>query len=316
MADRAIELLNELLKIYNTESGEYLNLVGDKTRYSIKLEGAHPKNTGEVEFGIIRISGTTLVNTDNYKIYWRYNKAGSIINFFGYKDAAKTQQVLQGSITGLGTMTLTQVGGSGLSGELEVNVIAGGGLNSVNQIIFLKDLTITTEPIKINDINTGALSNSLEYLRQTNQHYALQLDLRYAKSTWLDFIAGVYYNLPRIAGESDSDYQTRTINTTMAIKVTPMAIRVMLEDYGDNVTIVEAIGGGAYADVSYADNTREFKISGSDIVKSAIATTFELRFNFRAIMENVTNTDEARRLITMLVENYKAGGISYSVEIS
>jgi len=302
MSDRSVELLNQYLKIFNITEGEYLKLVGDPFKTARVIAGDGSKQIKSLE-----IKGYTTGNTNNYKLYWELVDAAGTRTLSFWKDIAKANKVLEGSNVGDGTFTLSAVAASGLSGTAKIEFVMDD--TDASNIVYILNLE---GYIKINDMNLGALSNPLEYTRRLSTFFVEQLDITTCFDSWLTYVGGTYYNISRIAGESDIDYQIRIINTTTAIKVTPLGIRDMLEDYGDNVTIVEA-GGGAYADVSYANCYRDFNRSGENVVKAAISMTFTLRFYFRAIMENASASDYS--LIIALVENYKAGGISYDVQI-
>lgn len=207
--DRAIELLVELLKIYNPDSGEFLKLIGDKTKTTPSFSG-------------------------------------------------------------------------------EVNV---------------------------NDIDTGAISNILEYTRRLNLFLVSQLNINYASLEWLDFIGEGFYNLPRDAGESDEDYRIRIKQTVFQLKETPIRIEDALEFYGDNVRVIEGIDDGAFADISFTECYRDFSNFGEYIVKAALASDESglLLFFFRVIMENVLPEDYGR--IINIIENFKVAGVTYEVEI-
>jgi len=303
MADRSIELLNTHLQIFNTSAGEYLQLVGDVLRTERVVAGDVTKQIKSLE-----IKGYTLANTDNYKLYWELNDAAGTRTLSFWKDAAKVTKVLEGSKVGDGTFVLAAIGGSGLSGTTKIEWT----LNDVDvaNIVYILNLE---GYIKLNDMNTGAISNPLEYTRRLGDFLVEQLNISNALDSWLTYSGGTMYDVPRNAGESDIDYQIRIIAQTTAIKVTILSIRDMLENYGDNVVMIEGQAGGAYANVSYANCYTDFKITGFDIVKAAIATTSTLLFNFRAIMENVSASDYM--LILSMIDNYKAGGVSYSVQI-
>jgi len=208
VSDRAIELLNDLLKIYNRESGEYLNLVGDSS---------------------------------------------------------------------------------------------------------LVTPSFSTE-VKINNINTGAISNPLEYSRRLFSFLINQLDLRNTVDSWLDYMGGVIYNVIRFSGESDTDYRNRIFTNTTTVKCSPIGIKIPLDDYADNVQIIEGGMDGAFADVSFADSDREFNIPGVWVVKSAI--TMEENgspFFIIIIMENVDPGDYVT--ILNLINAYRACGILFTVII-
>jgi len=208
MADRAIELLNEYLKIFNVSAGEYLKLVGDST----------------------------------------------------------------------------------------------------------KTTPIFSTEVKINDIDTGSISNPLEYTRRLSDFFIEQLDLREAKEDWLDFLGNTIYNIERRGGESDVDYSARIIFETTAVRCTPLAILEALEDYGDNNQIIEGGVGGAFSEVSFANCYRNFNISGQDVVRAAITMNFGgSPYFFMVIMENVDPANY--KLIINIIDNYKAAGISYMVVI-
>jgi hypothetical protein len=208
MADRSIELLNELLKIFNQEEGEYLNLVGD-------------------------FKATTPV----------------------------------------------------LSGN-----------------------------VKINDFNIGAIANVLEHARQLTPYLTQQIDLTQANDFWLDYIGENVYDIKRAGGESDADYSNRIIKEILGSNSSPLVIKNILEDYGDNVLILEGIDDGAFSEVSFSDNYRDFELPGEDVVKAAFASAQGgIAFFFRVIMENVDPNDY--KIIWQIVDKIKAAGVSFVIQI-
>lgn len=304
MAERAIELINKLLSIFNNDTGEYINLVGDTLRTERTIAGDTSKQIKSLE-----IKGYTLSNTDNYKLYWELNDAAGTRTLSFWKDSGKTSKVLEGSNVGDGAFTLSAVGGSGLSGTTYVEYSTDDTDNA--NIIYILNLE---GDIKLNDINTGSISNALEYTKRLNDFLVDQLDLTTASDSWLDYIGENMYGIDRLGGESDADYSTRIIQKTVEVQCTVVAITNMLEDYGDNVLIVEGIDDGAFADISFANNYKDFNRPGEDVVKAALAGDFNgLPFFFRVIMENVDPANY--KLILDLIDDYKAAGVQYVVQI-
>lgn len=208
MADRAIEILNIFLKIFNRESGEYLKLVGDSTRVT-------PSITGE---------------------------------------------------------------------------------------------------IKINDINTGAISNIMEYTRKLAMFLIDQLNLNNAVREFLDNYGITYYDIVRAAGELDEDYADRIVRKVFALKQTPILIQQALLPFADQVDIIEGIEDGAFSEISFADSYRDFFLPGESIIKAAIAgLEGGMLFFFRVLMYNVDPADY--KVIIQIIEDYRAAGIAYDVVV-
>lgn len=208
MADRAIEILNIFLKIFNRESGEYLKLIGDSTRTT-------PAFVGEV---------------------------------------------------------------------------------------------------KINDINTGAVSNIMEYTRRLSTFLIDQLNLNNAVREFLDNYGITYYDTIRNAGESDADYADRIVRKIFALKQTPVLIQQALLPFADQVDIVEGIEDGAFSEISFTDNYRDFFLPGESIIKAAIAgLEGGMLFFFRVFMYNVDPADYKK--IIQIIEDYRAAGIAYDVVV-
>lgn len=206
MADRAIELLNDLLKIFRSDSGEYLNLVGDSDR------------------------ATSLPPSD----------------------------------------------------------------------------------VKVNDVNTGAVSNPLEYLRLLGRFYVNQMNLQLAVGSWLAFLGKTVYKISRPQSSTDADYRTLVEVRVLGNKCSPVMILEAVKTYcSPYPTMVEGLGG-AFCDVSFADCYRDFDLPGVGVVRAA--TLGSSAYFFRIFMSNV---DPAKyKEIVDIVNNYKADGIAYDIVIS
>lgn len=190
------------------------------------------------------------------------------------------------------------------------NVNAGEYLKLIGDAT--KTTPVFTTIVKINDINTGAISNPLEYIRRLKSFFVNQLDLRTAVEDWLDYQGKHIYNIKRNAGETDSQYSARIIEVIVGSGCSPVVIKHLLENYGNNVQILEGIDDGAFSDVSFSDCYRDF--DGPPIVKAALTgQEGGMPFFFRVIMEDVDPGDY--KLIIDLIKKLKAGGISFIVQI-
>jgi len=312
MADRAIELLNDRLKIYNVKAGEYLNLVGDDTRVAILVTGEY---TSQIKY--LTLSGVDGTNSDNYKLYWTLIASDRI---FFYKDNAGVNLVASATLTSPPseeTVNVIEENSSGITGIITFEYFTPFG-SLATSIIYVGETGFAqvtgNHNAKINTPNTGAISNPLEYLRGFNSYLVDQLNLTTASDDWLDYIGKTFYNISRSAGETDAAYSQRIIETVVAIKFSPLALKNVLENYGDNVQIVEGIDDGAFSDVSFSDNARNYNLPGEWVVKAALAGDPDgFPFFFRVIMENVAASD--RLIVINVINSYRAAGVSYIVQI-
>lgn len=303
MADRAIEIINQYLKIFNTTAGDYLQLVGDTTRMETQIVGDPVR-----QILSLNILGATTSNTNNMALYWNLTNSGATRTLSFFKDAAKTQLVLQGTLVGNGMMTLAEQGLSGLSGRANISYTADD-VDPANII----NLLVMADDIKINDINTGAISNILEYTRRLAMFLIDQLNLNMAVKEFLNYYGVTYYNVIRNAGESDTDYADRIARKIFALKQSPVLIQQALLPYATQVDVVEGIDDGAFSESSFSDNYRDFQLPGF-IVKAAIAgEDGGMIFYFKVFMYNVSSIYYQK--IIQIIEDYRAAGTAYGVVI-
>ena len=202
------------------------------------------------------------------------------------------------------------MGSSGITGNVIINSANtdndGGNIINVGEAL--------NGIVKINDMNTGAISNVLEYLRRFSSFLIDQLYANKAQGMWLDYYGKKFFAIERKGGESDADYYLRIKSIIFATKFSPISIVRALENYGDNVQIIEGIDDGAFADVSFTNSYRDFNISGQDVVKGAISgIEGGLPFFFRVLMSNVDPADYKK--ILAIIEAYKAAGVAYIIEL-
>jgi hypothetical protein len=169
--------------------------------------------------------------------------------------------------------------------------------------------------VKINDFNKGAIANLQEYEMQLLFFLVDQLELDKTTGSNLDYIATTYYNMKRKNDESDASYYSRIVNRVFAKKCTPIAIIKAISQYGTSIELIEGIGSGAFSDVSFSDNTEDFAIPGFKIIKGAYCEALGGRAYFFRIMITGLKVTDYKNIINTINE-YKAGGINYFVEIS
>jgi len=167
-------------------------------------------------------------------------------------------------------------------------------------------------PVKINDINQGALTNGVEYTCQLGEYYVRQINLNTAVAKDLDFIGRDIYGIERRAGEGDAAYRRRIVDTVFAIKGTPVAIREALLPFADEVLIDDDASSGAFADVTFSDYYREFDPPDHELVRGAMAGTFGgIIFEYNVFL---TNPDLSRKNeILRLLKSFTVGGVTYNI---
>jgi hypothetical protein len=168
--------------------------------------------------------------------------------------------------------------------------------------------------VKINDFDNGSVSNIIEYTMQLANYFIEQMDVRYTAGEILDYILQSFYGITREPLESDTDYYNRAKDLIFDAEISPLAILNAVADYCDDAEIVLGTGEGAFADVSFIGNYTEFHLEGEDVVTpSYLEIQGGKHYFFRLIMENV-HPKNYRKIIE-LVNEYKAGGIDYEIEL-
>lgn len=170
--------------------------------------------------------------------------------------------------------------------------------------------------IKINDFDNGSIGNITEYTMQISDFFIDQLEVDKASGNLLDFILETYYEHRRLKDELDIDYYNRTKEDLFDNKISNLAIKKKLEDFGTNIEVIDGIGGdSAYYGISYYENNGDFQLIGENVVKKAIFSQAGGRpYFFRVIMSDVFPSEYKN--IVDIINEYKAGGVNYIVELS
>lgn len=168
--------------------------------------------------------------------------------------------------------------------------------------------------IKINDFDNGSIANVTEYTMQLADFLINQLDVSKAAGTLLDFTLETFYDKLR-KNETDEEYYQRSNEEIFDDKVSNLAIEDKLEEFGDDVEVIDGIGGdSAYYGVSYYENETDFNLVGENVVKKAIYSQQGGRpYFFRVLMSNVLPSNY--KTIVENINEYKAGGTNYIVEL-
>jgi hypothetical protein len=169
--------------------------------------------------------------------------------------------------------------------------------------------------IKINDFDNGAISNVIEYTMKLANFFIDQLDVSKATGILLDFTLETFYEKLRNKNETDEEYYLRSKDEIFDDKVSNLAIKKKLEDFGDNVEVIDGIGGdSAYYGVSFYNNENDFNLEGKNVVKKSIYSVQGGRpYFFRVLMENIFPSEY--KTIINVINEYKAGGTNYIVEL-
>jgi hypothetical protein len=166
-------------------------------------------------------------------------------------------------------------------------------------------------PVKLNNINMGAISNPVEYTRQLGAYYVRQMNLQEAVKDDLDFIGETMYGISRRAGEGDVGYRERIVSTILAIRCTPLSIENALVDLADEVEVDDDVASGAFSDVSFANYYKEVDYP-PHVVRGAFAgSTGGLIFMYNVTLTN-PDLAQADEIIRILKE-FTAGGIVFNI---
>ena len=169
--------------------------------------------------------------------------------------------------------------------------------------------------IKISDFDNGSIANVIEYTMKLSDFLIDQLDVSKSAGIILDFTLETFYEKVRLKDETDEEYYLRTEDEIFDHKISNLAIENKLEEFGDDVEVIDGIGGDStYYGVSFYENNTDFNLPGENVVKKAIFSQEGGRpYFFRVLMSNV-NPSDYKNIINVINE-YKAGGINYIVEL-
>ena len=86
-------------------------------------------------FDNLSLSGLTLDNTDDGKLYWSFSGSVGSVTFSIYDDSAKTSLVAQYSGAEGDGVTIAEQGGSGISGTVDIDTWTEDDTDSTNEIL-------------------------------------------------------------------------------------------------------------------------------------------------------------------------------------
>jgi hypothetical protein len=168
--------------------------------------------------------------------------------------------------------------------------------------------------VKINDFNNGMLGNILEYEINLGNFLINQLDLSKTKSTYLDYIAETYFDFRRKKDETDAEFYIRMIGTIVDKKCTPIAILNSIQEFGTDIEMIEGLTTGAFADITFCDFYEDVNNYGINIVRAAFTEALGgTPYFFRIRISNLLPSNYSK--IIERINDYKAGGINYIIEI-
>jgi hypothetical protein len=308
---QALASLEEYLKIFAKSGDHYKSLVGDSERVITKVMG-----DASNQIASVNLQGITEAFTTEYQLFWEIALSGSTVTFSVYKDAAKLVKVCGGS-TSTGSnplqLTLSAENSSGITGTVSLNY-STPDIDNAN-VLYVIQFHQNVGIIHINDFNTGAISNLIEYTRRLSHFLVDQLTLTSSKGSWLQYMGKEIFGIPIAGGESDSEYVSRIQSTVLSEKTTVYAIEKAFEPYADEVILLEGIDDGAFSEVSFSDNVKEFSDIDGMIVKAAYAGEFGgTPYFIRVLLIRANTTNVA--LLVSIMENTKAAGIDYIIELS
>lgn len=171
--------------------------------------------------------------------------------------------------------------------------------------------------LKPTDYNIGVIASILEYLRQSDKEFVLQLYLDKAVGEWLDYIAIERFGIMRLDGETPEQWVDRIIDIIIGPKLSKAAIIYNTRKFSvDEPAIVEGIDG-AFCDVSFEGYYKESFFDserGKWVIPAIIQDLSSDEFYFRLYLTGTTESDIMNVVNT--VDRIKAAGIEYEIRIS
>lgn len=179
-------------------------------------------------------------------------------------------------------------------------------------------------PVKPMEYNIGVIANVLEWLRKQatgDGSYVDQIYLTRAKTKWLNLTAQVYIGLLRFEGETDTDYVARIQKYITAPKISPASMIICLRDFSTTEPVIlEGAADTAFADVSFSDQYRVFKVitpgpEFDNFVQPALAGPVLGGGPFFLVLLTGTNPNDYNRVFD-IINRWRAAGTTYEIQIT
>lgn len=190
-------------------------------------------------------------------------------------------------------------------------------------LIFDKNATPNVVPDgdyhSINDFNSGAMANTLEYERQLCYFIIDMLYMDRAVGRYLDILIGTWTNNSRPIGYTDQQYYDYFIHKTFSVKETPLALKALLNDYSSEDIIINEPGlasGVMFWGVSYYNQFLATEDDGGNLVPPALYSGDSRDnshvYNFKIKLQPISEV--AEKIIVDLLFVGHVSGVSYEIE--
>ena len=177
---------------------------------------------------------------------------------------------------------------------------------------------IPSEITKPTDIDIGAITSQIEYLRQLSICLVRQLFLDEAAEEFLAYQLTEFFGSLRLENESDVDWVQRTIATVFQPKVSRATLIFSLRPYSSEEPVIENVLSDAmFANYSFASRYRKFRATWSGSEKTVYpATSRNFAFSLFTIRIVLVDTP-TNKLFTVgnIIRGVLAAGISYELVI-
>lgn len=314
MAEAATDQLNKYLVLFKQDNQIYLDFVGDVSRGDLT-----DSFTSTVDG-----SGDFDLSTNKWLKIAIDDGTPTEINCEGGTPAATTLDEVRDAINAVYTGAASHDGT-----YLTVTSPTGGADDAVtftppdadDALALIMGLEETDSykyrrpyniPVRISDMNRGAVANPLEYLRRLRAFLLDQMVIDTASGEGLLLWGKSTYGLDKPAGWTDMQYRDFIVTRIMDSNTSTVAITQQLLQFAATVQIIEGIDDGAFSDVSFSDCYRDFP--GPPVVKAAFAgASGGMPFFFRVILTGVAVADYVK--VVDAIEACRAGGVSYVIQV-
>lgn len=184
-----------------------------------------------------------------------------------------------------------------------------------------KDGTIPESITDITDIDAGAITNMIEYLRRLSIDLLKQLYIDQASGEFLRYQLETFFSSLQLEDESDVQWVQRTIATVFQQKVSRASIIFSLRPYSSREPeITNIVSESAYADFSFADVYIADKAAnpygtGYVFVLPAVAENYSSSFfTIKITLYNTLSSDIYT--IQDILDKVLAAGIDYKLQIT
>jgi len=182
------------------------------------------------------------------------------------------------------------------------------------------ELTPSGPYAQINDMNSGAIANALEYERRTGRYTVTQLFLSEAKGSFLDYMGNSWFNTPRPIGLADEEYRQYIIDKAIGGKESGASLKNILTKYSVEEVIIYESGTAKtsmvvnYSYVGYTKYTHD-TVTGA-VITPAILGAGELsgKQDFFFTVKIQPQKASYEKIILEILRTGHVAGVGYEVQ--